>query len=353
MNVSAQPVARLRAAGGAYRSRGLRLASLAILVLLAAVGSVFLGAVSLSPHQVWSGLFRSLPEDSAWIVLSRIRLPRIVLSACVGAALSLSGTLLQAFFQNPMAGPYVVGVSSGAGLAAVAVITLGLVFRFGPFDAVSVAAFAGGLGAVALVYLLARKVRLLQAEGLLLIGIAVGAVLSALTALLLVFGPEGPQAALYWMLGSFAMARWSAVVPVLVILGIGGPFALLKSRDLNVLLWGEDVAQSLGTSVRRTRIWILVLSSLLTASAVAASGTVGFVGLMEPHLARGYLRTADHRFVLPGSALIGALVVLAADALARTAFAPLELPVGAITSALGAPFLVWLVIRRHARLTAE
>jgi iron complex transport system permease protein len=262
----------------------------------------------------------------------------------------VSGALLQAFFQNPMAGPYVVGVSSGAGLLAVAAITLGLTFRAGPFDASAAAAFLGGLGTIALVYALARRIRYLRSEGLLLIGIAVGAVFSALTSILLLFSREGILAALTWMLGSFAASDWPRVWMVALSLGIGGTGALFLCRDLNLLLWGDEAAESLGSPVPRVRGWVLVLSSLLASASVAACGVVGFVGLMVPHLARGFLRTVDHRWVIPGSALIGAALLMAADAFARTAWAPSELPVGAITSALGAPFLVWLVVRRHRRV---
>ncbi len=325
-----------------------RLAVLVMLVLASAGVSLFLGAADLSPSQV----VRSLAEDTgegASLMIREVRLPRIVLAAVVGAALSISGALLQAFFQNPMAGPYVAGVSSGAGLAAVAAITLGLRWRIGPVDSVAIAGFAGGLAAVALVYALARRIRSLQAEGLLLIGIAVGAVFSALTSMLLIFGGQGTHAALFWMLGTFAGANWSITWVAGSVLVAAGACAVLFSRDLNLLLWGEEVALSLGSPVPRVRIWILVLSSLLAAASVAACGVIGFVGLMVPHIARGWMRSVDHRFVLPASALIGAVLVMAADGLARTAYAPVELPVGAITSALGAPFLVVLVVRRRRR----
>jgi iron complex transport system permease protein len=327
-----------------------RLLLLAAATAAAAFLSLLLGPVPLSPARIVQALLHRTPDDPAVPLLLQIRLPRILLSLLVGAAVSISGALLQAFFQNPMAGPYVVGVSSGAGLAAVAVITLGLSFHWGPLDGVTLGAFLGGMAAVSLVYALARRIRSLRSEGLLLIGIAVGAVFSALTSVLLLRTPEGTQTALLWMLGSFATAQWSLVVMVALVLATAGAGSLLLSRDLNLLLWGEDVASSQGSPVRRTQAWVLVLSSLLAAASVAACGVIGFVGLMVPHLARGFLRTVDHRFVLPGSALIGALLVLLADDLARAALAPTELPVGAITSACGAPFLVWLVVRRHRRL---
>lgn len=327
-----------------------RLVLLGLLLLVALVASLFIGAVSLSPARVLRALVSPDSSDPATALLLTIRIPRVLLAMLVGAALSISGVLLQAFFQNPMAGPYVVGVSAGAGLAAVAVITLGLTWRWGPFDLLTPAAFLGGIGATALVYVLARRVRFLQAEGLLLIGIAVGAIFSSLTSMLLLLRGEGTQTALFWMMGTFSSARWSTAGMVGIVLGGAGLLSLRFSRHLNVLLWGEEVALSLGTPVHRIRRWVLLLSSLLAAAAVAACGVIGFVGLMVPHLARGYLRTVDHRFVIPGSALLGGILVLTADGVARTLIAPAELPVGAITSIFGAPFLVWLVARRHRRM---
>jgi iron complex transport system permease protein len=327
-----------------------RLFLLAGILVVVAVLSLLLGAARIAPGRLFSALSHPGSADPSDRILLDVRLPRIVLGALAGAALALSGTLLQAFFQNPMAGPYVVGVSSGAGLAAVAAMTLGLTFRRGPFDLVAVAAFAGGIGSVALVYALARRIRFLQSEGLLLIGIAVGSVFSALTSVFLVFSREGIQAALMWMLGTFSGAEWTKAWALLGALLVGGAGSLWLGRDLNLLLWGDEVAQSLGCPVRAVRRGILLLSSLLAAASVAACGVVGFVGLMVPHLVRGTLRTADHRYVLPGAALLGAALTVAADTLARTVAAPLEIPVGAVTSALGAPFLVWLVVRRHRRV---
>lgn len=320
----------------------------ALLFLAAAGTSIFFGAAEVSPVQVMRSLAGDM-SDPVSMMIREVRIPRIALAAVVGAALSISGALLQAFFQNPMAGPYVAGVSSGAGLAAVAAITLGFRWRLGPVDSVAVSGFIGGLAAVALVYALARRIRSLQAEGLLLIGIAVGAVFSAFTSMLLIFGGQGTHAALFWMLGTFSNASWSMTWMVGAVLLAAGACAALFSRDLNLLLWGEEVALSLGSPVSRVRALVLVLSSLLAASSVAACGVIGFVGLMVPHIARGWMRSVDHRLVLPASALIGAVLVMAADAVARTAYAPVELPVGAITSALGAPFLVVLVVRRRRR----
>jgi iron complex transport system permease protein len=184
---------------------------LAGILVVVAMAALLLGAARIAPGRLFASLLHPGSADPADRILLELRLPRVVLGALAGAALALSGTLLQAFFQNPMAGPYVVGVSSGAGLTAVAAMTLGLTFRRGPFDVVAVAAFVGGIGSVTLVHALARRIRFLQSEGLLLIGIAVGSVFSALTSVFLVFSREGIQAALMWMLGTFSMAEWSKV----------------------------------------------------------------------------------------------------------------------------------------------
>lgn len=330
-------------------SRLPRLAGLALLLVGAAGISLFVGAANLAPADVWRGLSGD-PERSAAATLVRdVRLPRVILAALVGAALSVSGALLQAFFQNPMAGPYTVGVSAGAGLLAVIATVAGLSWQLGPVDTRALSAFVGGVAAVALVYGVARKIQYLRSEGLLLVGVAVGSVFSAATSLVLVMSRDAAPSALFWMLGSFANARWSSVATMSLVVLLSGLHSLFLSRDLNALLWGDDVASSLGTPVRSVQVWILLHSSLLAAASVAACGVIGFVGLMVPHIARGWLRTADHRYVLVGSALAGAALVLLADNVARIAMAPRELPVGAITSIFGAPFLVWLVARRHKR----
>lgn len=327
------------------RAVGPRLGLLLVLLALVAVVSLMVGAVPVSPARVFAALLGQ-GDDATALLIRNVRLPRVVLAALVGAALSISGVLLQAFFQNPMAGPYTVGVSAGSGLLAVAAIVFGLHFAIGPFDTIALAAFAGGLGAVGLVYAIARRLHSLRSEGLLLVGIAVGAVLSAFTSLLLVMSKDKAPTALFWMLGSLSSARWSAVQMVASVLLVSSLLVVRMARDLNLLLWGEDVASSLGSPVHSLRRWVLVHSSLLAAASVAVCGAIAYVGLMVPHLARGYLRSSDHRGVLPASALIGAALVLVADLIGRTVAAPIELPVGAITSIFGAPFLIYLVMRR-------
>ena len=327
------------------RAQGPRLALLVVLLFVAALASLMIGAVSVPPGKVLSAI-SGQGNDATALLIRNVRLPRVLLAALVGAALAISGVLLQAFFQNPMAGPYTVGVSAGASMLAVLAIVTGLRVTLGPLDTVALAAFVGGLGAVALVYGIARRLHSVRSEALLLVGIAVGAVLSALTSLFLVMSKDKAPTALFWMMGSLSSARWSGVQLVSLSLLFSCVLVARMSRDLNLLLWGDEVAASLGSPVASVRRWVLVHSSLLAAASVAVSGAIAYVGLMVPHLARGYLRTSDHRTVLVASVLMGAILVLIADLIARTIVAPIELPVGAITSIFGAPFLIYLVMRR-------
>jgi len=340
---------------GSAREALARLAFALAVLLVVGAASAFIGSAEIRPGRVITALLRSDPQDPATALIHQIRLPRILLAALVGAALSLSGALLQAFFQNPMAGPYVVGVSAGAGLGAVCVLMSGVASAWWWVDPVSAGAFAGGAAVFLVVYSLSRRIRGAGSEGLLLVGIAVGSICSSITSVLLIFGRDWVQTALFWMMGSFAGAQWRHVAQMAVVLLISSPVALFWSRDLNLLLWGDEVALSLGSPVPRVRVVALAISTLLATTSVALCGVIGFVGLMVPHLARGYLLTVDHRFVLPGSMVIGAALAIAADALARGAMAPLELPVGAITSAIGAPFLIWLIVgrRRAARFRSS
>lgn len=274
-------------------------------------------------------------------VVLQIRLPRTLLAILVGALLSLSGVIMQAFFRNVMAEPYLVGVSSGAALGAVLAMLLGWSFRLGWFSTVPLSAFVFALGIVLLVYLINRRRGGLQTNGLLLSGIAIGSAISAIVALLLVTGERSIQQVLFWLMGSLAAARWEHVGIVAPYALIGVAAAVYFARDLDLLLWGDVTGAALGLHVTRTRTLLLVVASLMAAAAVAVSGVIGFVGLMVPHLARGAMGTL-HRRLIPAAAILGGLLLLWADVLARTLWAPAELPLGAITAIVGAPFLVYL-----------
>lgn len=277
-------------------------------------------------------------------VVLQIRLPRTVLAVLVGMLLAVSGVVMQAFFRNVMAGPYLVGVSSGAALGAVLAMLLGWGFRFGGFSTVPLSAFVFALAVVALVYFLNYRRGKLQTEGLLLSGIAVASAISAVVALLMVMSSHSIHQVLFWLLGSLSAARWAHVEIVLPYAVAGMVVVVILARDMDLLLWGDVAGASLGVQVQRTRTALLIAASLMTASAVAVTGIIGFVGLMVPHIAR-FLVGAMHRRLTIASAFLGGLLLLWADVLARTLWAPTELPLGAITAIVGAPFLVYLCTR--------
>jgi len=309
--------------------------------------ALLIGPAGVDPLSLLRALWRpDLPgAETARTILLDLRLPRAILAALVGAGLGVSGALLQAYFQNPMAGPYVTGISSGAGLAvAVAVVVAGE--RAASSTALSLAALAGGISIVAIASSLAERIRARKAETLLLLGLALAAVCSAITSVLLLMMPRGPEGVLFWLMGSLAGASWTAVARVAAALVIGLGLALWHARALDALLWGEDVSRSVGVDLRRARTIVLVAATVPVAASVAACGVIGFLGLMVPHIARGIVGAAHER-MLPACAVLGAGLLLAADVVARIVLAPAEMPVGAITSAIGAPFLIWICMRRR------
>jgi iron complex transport system permease protein len=293
----------------------------------------------LAPHS------RAAPSPGILAIVWDIRLPRTLLALLVGASLALAGGLLQVYFRNVLAGPFVVGVSSGAALGAVLAMVLGLQVHLGGMSSVPLLAFAGGLAAVLLVGFISSRWGRGRPETLLLTGIAVGAVFSAVTSLLMVTSQQDLQRVLFWLLGSFGSARWLHVGWMLPFFVLGILPVLLLGRHLDVLAWGDEVALSLGVSVGRVRALLLAGATLLASASVAVAGLIGFLGLMVPHVAR-LLVGPGHRRMLPLAALLGAGLLLAADMVARAAWAPTELPIGAITAILGAPFLAYLCNRR-------
>jgi iron complex transport system permease protein len=285
-------------------------------------------------------------------VLLAIRLPRVVLGGLIGAGLATAGAAMQGLFRNPLADPGLVGVSSGAALAVVAVIVLGatafdgVTRLLGPFT-LQVAAFCGSVGSMLVVYRLASLSGQTVIATMLLAGIAVNALTGAGTGLLTFAATDAQLRNItFWSLGSLGGATWTTVgtvAPCIVpaVLGLIG----LK-RSLNVFLLGEAEAGHLGIDLERVKRWVVILSALAVGAAVSVAGIIGFVGLVVPHLLRLAIGP-DHRYLLPGSAFLGAGLLLGADLVARTLAAPAELPIGIVTAALGAPFFLWLLLRQH------
>ena len=315
--------------------------SLLMLVAMAFVAwylALALGSVSIGPDGLWRALFSS-DESLARDIVMRLRVPRGVAAFATGALLATAGTLMQVLLRNPLADPYVLGISGGAAVGALAVIWLG--WGNGWMEA---AAFAGAMLSLAIVFGLARDRGDWTPTRLLLTGVIVAAGWGALITFMLALAPETKlRGMLFWLMGDLSapVTPWPAAA--LAVIGVAAviPFA----RDFNVLARGELTAASLGVDIRFLRAYIFLASSLLTAVAVTTAGSVGFVGLVVPHLLR-LAGIGDMRMLLPGAALAGGTLVLLADTLARTAIAPQQLPVGVITAFIGVPVFLYLLRRR-------
>lgn len=323
-----------------------RIVLLAAVLVVALLAAVRLGAVPLSLRQVMDGV-RGQGDATTIAIVRHLRLPRAVLAAMVGGALAASGATFQALLRNPLAEPYILGISGGAAVGAVFAIALLGVAASGGI--VAVCALAGAVVAILLVFRIAAVVgRALDTRILLLAGVVVGAFFNACILLALTFADaDAFRSAIFWMMGSFSGATWKSIALLGAAMLPAFAVLLALARPLNLLSVGEETAAYLGTRVERTKLLAYGTASLLTASAVAVSGVIGFVGLVIPHVVR-MLWGADHRFLLPASALAGAAFVVLADTLARTAAAPTELPVGVVTAFVGVPFFVYLLRRRAA-----
>ncbi|ATZ22780.1 Hemin transport system permease protein HmuU [Streptomyces lavendulae subsp. lavendulae] len=329
---------------------------LAAALAASAVAGLALGPVRIAPGRVLDlllagpgargGAFASIVWD--------VRMPRVLLGAVVGAGLAVTGTVLQALVRNQLADPFLLGASSGASAGAVLVIVFGTAAGAGAVGAlggagVPLAAFAGSMAALVTVYALARRGATMTTGRLILAGVAVQYVLSALTSLVLVLSasPDQMRSVLFWTLGGLGGARWSELALPAAALFVGTGVLVTLARPLDLLLAGEEGAHTLGLDTGRFRAAAFVLTSLVIGVLVASSGAIGFVGLMVPHAARMVVG-AGHRALLPVAALGGAVFLTLADLLARTAAAPEEIPVGVVTALVGGPFFLWM-LRRSGR----
>ncbi|MHB1017558.1 MAG: FecCD family ABC transporter permease [Coriobacteriia bacterium] len=332
------------------RSRtALVLTGLTVALILAVIAGVAFGAVPVSPGEVVSALGRLFSGGERSLIdalVLDLRLPRVILAALVGAALALAGVLYQALFRNPLADPYILGVSSGAGLGAtLAMMLLGSSYAIRAVG-VPVGAFVGAGLTMLLVVRLASSRGKLDPTSLLLAGMAVSYILSALTSFLLVLDREQMSSVVFWMMGGLQNRSWEHVASLGVMLALGSIAPALYHRELDLMLLGDERAGQLGVSVERFKMIALASASLVVAGAVSVSGLIGFIGLMTPHMMRLALGPR-HRLLLPASVLAGAIVLVVADLLARLVLAPVEIPVGIVTALAGGPFFLWILVRKE------
>ncbi|CAX61293.1 iron ABC transporter permease [Erwinia billingiae] len=320
-----------------------RLVLMVVLMVAIVVFAANIGAMRLSLPMVW----QSTRDSMVWQIWWNIRLPRVLLAVLVGSALALSGGVMQGLFRNPLADPGLLGISSGAALmvAISVVIPLSLPAMLALWWPM-LAAFIGSLAVTVVIFTLSRSGSGTLSR-LLLVGIAINAVCGAAVGVLSWISNDQQLRQLsLWGMGSLGQAQWSTVIASAVIILPAMVATQWQARRLNLLQLGDEEAHYLGVDVKHTQRILLVLSALMVAASVAVSGVIGFVGLVVPHLMRMCIGS-DHRWLLPGAGLAGAILMLIADTLARTVVAPAEMPVGLLTSLLGAPWFLWLILRRQ------
>lgn len=269
-----------------------------------------------------------------------IRLPRIILGALIGILLSCSGAILQSVLKNPLSDPYILGVSSGAAVGAALAFSLSLF----SFFIVPIFAFIGALAAVFLVYKVANVRGLISPQTLILSGVSVSMLLSAILTLIVLFG-NSIYPIYFWLLGGLSGANWNIVLNILPYAVFGLVFSMIFEKELNILSLGDETAMSLGVNVGLLRSIFLIISSFMAAAAVSVSGIIGFVGLIIPHIVR-IIFGSDNRILLPVSAILGAVFLILADTIARTIFSPIEIPVGIVTAFFGVPFFIYVLRNR-------
>lgn len=325
---------------------------LSLLVVAITIVAANLGAASLGVKEVTSAIFSKIfpgvfhPEKLTLGIIWELRLPRIFMSIVVGTGLAVAGTVMQGVLKNPLASPYTLGIASAAGFGAALGIVSGIGFLGSPSLWIVTNAFLFALGSSFLILGVA-KLKKVSPETLILAGVAMMFLFSAATSLLQYIGTtEEVTAVVFWLMGDLSKASWLKVgIVSFIVLGTL-PLLMKYAWDFNALTFGDEAAKSVGVNVERTRLIGLVLASLLTAGTICFVGSIGFIGLASPHISRMIIG-GDHRFLLPTSCLMGAALLLAADTAARTVLSPLILPVGILTSFLGIPLFVYLIMKKR------
>jgi iron complex transport system permease protein len=335
------------------RTRIISLMGLGIVLIIIIGIATSIGSVSIPLGTTFSILADKLPfvdinqtwQNAAATIVLDIRLPRIILAGLVGAALAIAGATYQGLFRNPLADPYLIGVAQGASLGAVIGFLLPAAWNLSALGVIPVFAFAGAIIATLVVYLLARVGKTLPVTTLILAGVALSALLGSITSYLIISSGDRLHSIIFWMMGSFSSSQWSEVLIALPYIAVGTAVIVIFSRTLNVMQLDEEQAQQLGVNVESFKLMLLAAATLITAASVAFVGTIGFVGIIIPHVVR-LIWGADYRFLLPLSILTGAIFMILTDMISRIVLAPTEIPIGVITAICGAPFFLYLLRRR-------
>lgn len=321
-------------------------AGLAVALAVVLVANVCIGSVDISASQAFSALLNGQTQGQEYQILWQIRLPRIVACMLLGGALALSGFMLQTYFNNPIASPFILGISAGAkfALCIVMVVVMGAHMTVMPWMTVS-AAFAGSLFAMMFVMIIAKHIK--QPALLIVCGVMVGYLFSAGTDFLIAFADDSGVANLYtWALGSFSGTSWQDVAVMAVVVICASLATFMLSKPMGAFQLGEDYARSMGVNVKAFRIALIMLSSLLAACVTAYAGPVSFVGIAVPHVVKSLLGSAKPIRVIPACFMGGAVFCLVCDLIARSLFAPTELTLSAVTAVFGAPVVIWVLIRK-------
>ncbi|MCM3405094.1 MULTISPECIES: iron ABC transporter permease [Cytobacillus] len=330
----------------------------AAFLLLAMLMGISIGTVSVHPMTIIRVIsaelfpFISLGNTDAMHsnIILNIRLPRVLLAGLVGASLAIAGAAFQGLLRNPLADPYTIGVSSGASLGAVLTLFLGLSIPFAGMFTLPLFSILFSFLTIFAVLLFARKIeRSMKVETIILTGIIFSSFLGALISLMIALTGEELRQIIGWLLGSVSMRGWAYIKIIIPFFVLGAILLLVNSKELNAMSFGEEKAQHIGVNVQKRKMMVLIAGSILTGAAVAVSGTIGFVGLVIPHLTR-LLWGPDHRHLLPLSILMGAGFLIIADLVSRTIIAPTELPIGVITAIIGAPAFAIILIKRKNKL---
>lgn len=319
---------------------------LLIIYIALVIIATSVGSANISVRDVITSIFK--PSSTNFVIIFNVRMPRIIMASLVGIGLSVVGGSFQSLFKNPMADPYVLGISSGAALGAAVAIVLKVPGLIGSISLVTIFAFVGAIVTTVLVYNIAQVRGKVTTVNMLLAGSAISFFMSALISILMVFNQDQVNKIVFWMMGSLNASSWKNIYIVAPVVLIGSVVIYFYYRDFNLMLTGDDTARSLGVNTESVKKIIIIISSMIMSVCVSFTGIIGFVGFLVPHMVR-IIFGPNNKALIPFSALMGAIFLLLSDTVARTIASPSELPIGAITAIIGSPYFIYLLMKMKRR----